>query len=77
VRVRNITGYFIHCYVWLQLCVNFAGGICCTKRKTSGDEGKDGHAVKETRVFGRIFVFPPTVEGSVKGPIHSMLKCAV
>jgi len=57
VRIRNNTGYFIQCYVWLQLCVNFAWGVCYTKRITNGDEGKDGHAVKETHVFGRICMF--------------------
>jgi hypothetical protein len=57
----------------LELWINLILGLLKTEHLADGDQWKEGHAVIETRVFDRIYMFPSTVVASVKG-LHR--RCA-
>jgi hypothetical protein len=58
--VYKTYSHFLKCSVWLQLCINFALGLLQTKHLKNGNQWNDDHAVTETRVFDRIYMFFPT-----------------
>ena len=59
VSVHNIVFFFFYYSVCLELCINLTLGLLRTKHLRIEDRWKEGHAVIETYIFDRTYLFFP------------------